>query len=63
MKVPPEAQNGQRIRLKGQGMPNSREKGARGDLFAVVRPRLPKNLTDDERELIQRFKSLRSRKG
>jgi len=60
VKIPPESQNGQRIRLKGQGMPKLGSKDSRGDLYVVVRPKMPKDITDEQRELIERFKSIRS---
>ncbi len=62
VKVPPESQNGQKIRLAGQGMPKLRSQGNRGDLYITIRPRMPKNLTGEELELVRRFKALRSRK-
>ena len=40
VKVPSESQNGQRIRLKGQGMPKLGSKDAKGDLYVVVRPKM-----------------------
>jgi curved DNA-binding protein len=46
LKVPPETQNGTRLRLRGLGMPDSRG-GQPGDLYAEVRIRLP--LPIDER--------------
>lgn len=46
LKVPPETQNGTRLRLRGLGMPDSRG-GQPGDLYAEVRVRLP--LPMDER--------------
>ena len=61
VKVPSESQNGQKIRLAGQGMPRLGTKGVRGDLYIVVRPKMPKDLTDDERELVRKFKAFRSR--
>ena len=61
VKVPSESQNGQKIRLTGQGMPRLGSKGVRGDLYIVVRPKMPKDLTDDERELVRKFKAFRSR--
>ena len=61
VKVPPESQNGQRIRLTGQGMPRLGSEGVRGDLYIVVRPKMPKDLTDDERELVRKFKAFRFR--
>ena len=62
LKVPPESQNGQRIRLAKQGMPRLGSKGTRGDLFVVIRPVTPKNLSDEEEELVRKFKELRSQK-
>ena len=59
LKVPPESQNGQRIRLTGRGMPELGKPETKGDLFVIVRPRLPSDLTDDERDLIRRLKELR----
>lgn len=62
MKVPPESQNGQRVRLAGQGMPK-RGSGDKGDLYVTLRPRMPKQLTDEERDLFERLRTLRSEKG
>ena len=62
LKVPPESQNGQRIRLAKQGMPKLGSKNTRGDLFVVIRPVTPKNLSDEEQELVRKFKELRSQK-
>ena len=60
LKVPPESQNGGRIRLSSRGMPVLGSKDERGDLYVVIRPKIPKGLSDEERELVQRFKELRS---
>jgi curved DNA-binding protein len=60
LKVPPESQAGQNIRLAGQGMPALNDKGTRGDLYVALRPSLPKDLTEEERELLANFKTLRS---
>ena len=60
LKVPPESQNGGRIRLSSRGMPVLGSKDQRGDLYVVIRPKIPKGLSDEERELVQRFKELRS---
>lgn len=40
LKVPPETQNGTRLRLRGLGMPDPKG-GAAGDLFAEVKVKLP----------------------
>lgn len=59
LKVAPETQNGQRIRLKGQGMPRL-QGGGRGDLFAEVSVQLPTGLNARERELFQELARLRA---
>jgi DnaJ-class molecular chaperone len=60
LKVPAESQNGQRIRLAGQGMPKLGSPDTKGDLYVTLRPTLPKSLTDEQKELLKTFKELRS---
>ena len=60
LKVPPESQNGQRIRLAGQGMPKLGDPKTRGALYATLRPDMPDKLNAEERDLIEKFKDLRS---
>ncbi len=62
LKIPPESQNGQKIRLLGQGMPSLSKSDEKGALYVIVRPRLPKGLTDEERQLFERLKELRCNK-
>jgi curved DNA-binding protein len=50
LKVPPETQNGIRMRLAGQGMPRLNG-GGRGDLFAEINVQLPKNLSEREKDM------------
>ena len=59
LKIPPESQNGQKIRLKGQGMPKLGDPDTVGDLLVTVRPRMPANLTDEERGLFRRLREIR----
>ena len=59
LKVPPESQNGQRIRLLGEGMPKLGSSDVRGDLFVLVRPKMPIDLTNDMKELISRYRDLK----
>ena len=63
LKIPPESQNGQRIRLTGQGMPRLGESGKRGDLYAIVRPQMPSSVTAEERELFQRLREYQAGGG
>jgi DnaJ-class molecular chaperone len=58
LKIPPETQNGRVFRLAGRGMPqlgNSKY----GNMFAKVKVILPTNLTEEERKLFERLRSLR----
>jgi len=58
MKLPPGVQSGQQLRLSGQGMP--RRAGGSGDLLARVKVTVPRNLSEEERELIEKLRSLRA---
>ena len=57
LKVPEQSQNGQRIRLSGRGMPVLKTPDKRGDLFVTLRPQLPKSLSDEQRELVEKLKA------
>ena len=46
--VPPGSQSGQKLRIKGKGLPIKGD--ARGDLYAELRIVVPKSLTDEERK-------------
>ena len=61
--VPAESRNGQHIRLAGQGMPKLGEPESRGDMYVVVRPVMPRDLSDEERGLVERLKAARSGRG
>jgi curved DNA-binding protein len=54
LRVPPGTNNGQRLRVRGQGLP--RGDGGRGDLHVVVNVQLPSNFTHEERELWQQLR-------
>jgi len=49
LKIPPGTQSGQKLRLRGKGLPT--RDGGRGDLFAVVKIMVPKALSNRERDL------------
>lgn len=51
MKLPAGTQSGQRMRLKGKGLP--RKNGSRGDMFVTIRIVVPKEPGQRERELFQ----------
>jgi curved DNA-binding protein len=57
VKVPPGSSSGRRLRLRGQGLPDSAG-GPAGDLYAVVEIHVPKKLTRRERELFEQLASV-----
>jgi len=58
LKIPPETQNGKVFRLAGKGMPQLGNANY-GNLFAKVKVVLPANLTQEEKKLFERLRSLR----
>jgi curved DNA-binding protein len=59
MNIPSGTDSGQQFRLKGMGMPLYDEPTKRGDAFVKVQIKVPKNLTESEKEL---FMQLANRK-
>jgi DnaJ-class molecular chaperone len=59
LKIPPETQNGKLFRLVGKGMPQLGNAN-HGNMFAKVNVVLPINLTEEERRLFERLRSLRT---
>lgn len=60
LNIPAGTQPGQVFRLRGQGMPQLREPSQRGNLLVKIQVRLPKQLSDRERQLFQELASLAS---
>jgi DnaJ-class molecular chaperone len=63
--IPAGTSSGQKLRLRGQGVPASGDKPG-GDLFVVARVMVPKGIDESSRQLIQQFESrnpLRPRDG
>ncbi|MFU8796697.1 MAG: DnaJ C-terminal domain-containing protein [Dehalococcoidia bacterium] len=58
LKIPVETQNGKVFRLAGKGMPGLGGK-KHGDMLARAKVVLPTNLTDEERKLFEKLRSLR----
>jgi DnaJ-class molecular chaperone len=56
LKLPPATQNGQTFRLAGLGMPHLGAPARRGDLFARVKVRLPKDLDEGAKLLFSQLK-------
>lgn len=49
IKVPPGTQQGQKLRVRGHGLPY--QSGAKGDLVVSVKVEMPKSISEDERQL------------
>lgn len=60
LKVAPETQSGTTVKLKGKGFPVYKQEGKFGDLYITYQVELPKNLSAEEKELIQKLKKLRT---
>jgi DnaJ-class molecular chaperone len=52
--IPPGSSSGQRLRLRGQGLPAANDK-PEGDLFVVLKVIVPKIIDDESRRLIREF--------
>jgi DnaJ-class molecular chaperone len=52
--IPPGTSSGQKLRLRGQGVPASKDLPA-GDLFVVAKVIVPKSVDDESRRLIEQF--------
>lgn len=59
MKIPPGAQAGQTFRIRGQGLPDLRQPEQRGDILASLEIKVSKNLSEEEKSLMERFRALR----
>ena len=57
--IPPETRNGKQFRLRGLGMPSLKKPEERGNLYAIAEVQLPTDLSEEEKELFQKLKSLR----
>lgn len=58
MKVKPETQNDTKVRLKGKGFPVYKQDGKFGDLIITYIIELPRNLTDEQKELFRKLASM-----
>jgi curved DNA-binding protein len=61
VRVPAGSSSGRRLRLRGRGLPKSG--GGSGDLHAIVKIIVPKQLSDHERELYEQLAETSNRKA
>lgn len=57
--VKPGTQSGSKLRLKGKGYPLYKQDDKFGDLYVVLHVKLPSALNDNEKELVEQWRSLR----
>ena len=57
--IPAGTDNGKVLRLKGLGMPNYNNNSQSGNLYATVNLTTPKNLSEEEMQLVKKLQSLR----
>ncbi len=62
IKVPPGTQPGQVMRLRGNGAPRLGNPDSRGDHYVTMNVDIPKDLSKEEEELINKLKDLREKK-
>ena len=55
LKIPEFCQNGQKFRLSGKGMPLLKTPENHGDLYAIIRPIVPREITDEERDFYKKI--------
>ena len=63
IKVPPGTQPGQVMRLKGNGAPKLGNPTSRGDHYVTIKVEIPKELSREEEELVEKLRDLRESKA
>lgn len=58
--IPPETDNGKVFRLSGLGMPDMHNPDEHGDLLVKINVLLPKNLSEEEKDLFRQLREMRS---
>ena len=57
LKIPAGTQNGQKLRLRGQGVPAGKNKEA-GDLYVTVKVLIPKKLNPEAQEMFEKLRTM-----
>ncbi|XP_031130119.1 uncharacterized protein LOC116031906 isoform X2 [Ipomoea triloba] len=58
LKIPPGCQPGDTLKMKNMGVPNMNKPSERGDHHFIVNVRIPKNISNEERDLLEKLASL-----
>ena len=62
LKIPPGTQSGNVFRIRGQGLPDIRT-GSKGDLLVRVTVEIPRNLTTEQKDLLETFAKIEAEKN
>jgi curved DNA-binding protein len=54
MKIPPGTKHNTKMRIPGEGLPHMKGEG-KGDLFIIIRVKMPKHLTDPQMKLVKKL--------
>lgn len=57
LKIKPGTQSGRKFRIAGKGMPVLRKESEFGDLYARILITVPENLTDEQRQLVEKLQA------
>ena len=62
VKVPAGTQVGEKLRVRGHGMPSSRRSGTYGDLYIEIAIKIPTKLTEKQKKLLNEFAGTKAEK-
>ena len=62
VKVPNGTQVGERLRVRGKGMPSVHRAGSFGDLYIEIGVKIPTKLTDKQKKILTEFADTKSEK-
>jgi len=62
LQIPPGTAHGTEITIRGEGIRNFRS-GAKGNEVVKINVVIPKNLSAEERDLIEKFRDLNEKRG
>lgn len=63
MKIPAGTQPGDRLRLRGKGVPVVSKPDQRGDHIVTVKVNIPKKISEDQKRIIEQFKETEAKSG
>ncbi len=62
IKIPQGIPYGKKLRIKGLGFPNYENPRQRGDFYVKIKYKIPKTLTEDEKQLLKKLQNINAKK-